>query len=690
MPRDLPVGNGRLLVTFDRRYVLRDVFYPHVGMEDHTGGEPCRFGVWVDGVFFWIDASEVKQSLSYRHETLVTDVRCELPGVGLTLECRDAVDFDRDVYFKAVDVVDTLGRERHVRLFQQFDPSLYGVAVGDTSYYDPRTRGLVFYKQRRYLLLSGMVRGGRSGLTSYAVGEKLVHGREGTWRDAEDGELSKNRVVQGSVDGVGMLELSVPADGRMTAYFWLCAGKTYAAVRELDELVQTRGPESFLQRTEDYWRLWANKEPEGFEELGEVVCHCYKQSLLVMRTQIDEGGAIIAATDSDIVRFGRDHYAYMWPRDGALVAEALDLSGYGEAARRFFGFCGEVISREGYLEHKYNPDGSVGSSWHPWSTQEGKLELPIQEDETGLVLHALWRHYERDRDIEFVRPLYRRLIRAGADFMTAFREPSTKLPAPSFDLWEERRGIHAWTVAATYAGLVAARNFAAAFGQRDNAQRYEAAAEEIKRAALEHLYDRERGRFVRTVEVFPDGTVVRDPTLDASLAGVFLFGLLPADDPRVVGTMKAIEQRLWVNTAIGGLARYEGDRYHQQSTDLASVPGNPWFICTLWLADWYIARAKSDADLARPLALVEWCASRALPSGVMSEQLHPYTGDPLSVSPLTWSHAQYVATMHRLMHRRRELRQALVERIRATGELAAARTPGASANAAARERSPRS
>ena len=45
MPRDIPVGNGRLLVTFDHQYQIRDIFFPHVGQENHAGSGPCRFGV---------------------------------------------------------------------------------------------------------------------------------------------------------------------------------------------------------------------------------------------------------------------------------------------------------------------------------------------------------------------------------------------------------------------------------------------------------------------------------------------------------------------------------------------------------------------------------------------------------------------------------------------------------------------
>ena len=42
MPRDIPVGNGRLLVNFDDRYQIRDVYFPRVGQENHGGAGPCR------------------------------------------------------------------------------------------------------------------------------------------------------------------------------------------------------------------------------------------------------------------------------------------------------------------------------------------------------------------------------------------------------------------------------------------------------------------------------------------------------------------------------------------------------------------------------------------------------------------------------------------------------------------------
>jgi len=671
LPRDLPLGNGDFLVTFDARYQLRDIYYPHVGQENHTVGAPCRFGVWVDGKFSWVGDDAWECHIEYEHETLVGDTTLHNATLGLRLRCRDAVDFDRNIYFKEVTVEDEFGREREIRAFQHFDAHLFGNEVGDSAFYDPRSQSIVHYKGRRAFLLSGTAGGHSFGLTSFAIGQKDAPGKEGTWRDAEDGVLSRNPVAQGSIDSVGMLTFRVPANGSSTVVFWIAAGESYDEVRELDKLVRERGPASFLARTKDYWRLWANKDESIADHLPTEIARLYKRSTLIIRTQVDNRGAIIAGNDSDVLRFNRDTYSYLWPRDGALVADALDLAGYGEVTRRFFFLCGDLMTREGYLLHKYNPDGSLGSSWHAWSTPEGRLELPIQEDETGLPIWALWQHYERDRDIEFIRPLYRKLVRTGADFMATFREVHSKLPAPSFDLWEERRGIHAFTTAAVWAGLTAARNFAVAFGQHELAKRYAVAAQEIREAALTHLWDEDRGRFVRTVAVLPDGMIVKDATIDISLAGIFLFGMLPAADPRVVATMKAIEQRLTVRTPVGGIARYENDYYFQISQDVASVPGNPWFISTLWLAEWYIATAATLEDLERPLALLRWCASKALPSGVLAEQVHPYTGEPLSVSPLTWSHAAFVSAVQHYARASARIKGRAHERAVRSGEVIA-------------------
>jgi GH15 family glucan-1,4-alpha-glucosidase len=382
---------------------------------------------------------------------------------------------------------------------------------------------------------------------------------------------------------------------------------------------------------------------------------------------LDVGGAVIAATDSDIVSFARDTYSYCWPRDGALVARALDAAGYEAPPRLFFEFCADRVGEHGgYLLHKYTAEGTLGSSWHPWidsspqdAVPDGQpnedavpivnpaagyaVQLPIQEDETALVVWALWKHFERWRNVEDVRGLYGRLVKKAARFLVGYRDPKTGLPGPSYDLWEERRGISTFTCGAVVGGLEAASAFARAFGESAIAAEYATAAQEIRRAMEAHLFRPELGRFARRVNVRRSGEIVVDNTLDSSLAGAFAFGAFPADDPRVVATMRAVETGLACKTDVGGVARYVDDRYFQATTDLQRVPGNPWLICSLWLAEHRIATARTRADLRPALDILAWVESKKLTSGLLPEQLHPFSGEPLSVAPLAWSHAAFVA-----------------------------------------------
>ena len=73
MPRKICVGNGNLLINFDDNLNIRDLYYPYIGMENHVSGHYCRFGVWIDGAFSWIDDSWEKR-LGYKKESLVTQV----------------------------------------------------------------------------------------------------------------------------------------------------------------------------------------------------------------------------------------------------------------------------------------------------------------------------------------------------------------------------------------------------------------------------------------------------------------------------------------------------------------------------------------------------------------------------------------------------------------------------------------
>jgi GH15 family glucan-1,4-alpha-glucosidase len=228
------------------------------------------------------------------------------------------------------------------------------------------------------------------------------------------------------------------------------------------------------------------------------------------------------------------------------------------------------------------------------------------------------------------------------------------LPLPSWDIWEERRGVLTFTSAAVWAGLDAAARFANAFGDTGLALRFGRGADEIRDAILQHLWDAELGRFLRMI-VLPEGgsrEIVKDAGVDASFFGLHFLRFLPPDDPRLISTLDSVVHELAVDAPQGGLARYRGDGYYAQSQDWERVPGNPWFISQCWYARWRIARAESPEELEKALHTLDWVAQRSTSAGLMPEQIHPVTGEPLAVTPLIWSHASFVSAVHDYLDRR--------------------------------------
>jgi glucoamylase len=648
MPRDITLGNGNVLIAFDKNYILREFYYPHVGAESHTPDAHFKFGVWVDGEFSWLDESW-QISMKYLKDTLISDVEIYNPDLQMKISFNDLVDFHQDIFLRKVRVQNLADHSREIRLFFCHDFNISGNNIGDTAMYKPENKTLVHYKGSRYFLINTFM-DDMYGITHFATGNSGHSKYEGTWKDAEDGKLSNHPISQGAVDSVCGKYITLAAASEKQFYYWICVSKCWDGVKKLNEVLEKRKPESIFTRTRDYWKIWVNKRELNHELLSDRIYDLYKRSLLVLRTQIDNGGAIIAATDSDIMQFNRDTYSYMWPRDGALVANTMDISGYPMLTANFYNFCRKIIEKNGYFLHKYTPTGDVGSSWHPWVTNSSD-RLPIQEDETALITWALWHHFDLYRDIEFIKPLYRPLIKRTADFMVNYRDSNLKLPLPSYDLWEERLGIHIFTVSTVYGGLQAAANFTDAFGEVELSQKYRKAAEEIKDAVKKYFYLSDKKYFTRMVNRDGD-TLKPDGVLDASVFAVFEFGMFDVHDAMVKNTMECVEKELWSDTNSGGVLRYKNDYYHNIGE---GSPGNPWIITTLWLAYYYIAIAQTPEELQKAEYFITWASDHALESGVLAEQVHPVTNKPLSVSPLTWSHATFATAVQKLIDKKIKL-----------------------------------
>ena len=112
MPRDLPLGNGNLLVAFDSNYQIRDLYWPHVGQENHANGHPFRMGVSVSGVFRWLSDVDWQRELI---EDRVTGLLVPNGNVGKLADGAAELLGSRDL-------ARSLGRALRARALALFDP----------------------------------------------------------------------------------------------------------------------------------------------------------------------------------------------------------------------------------------------------------------------------------------------------------------------------------------------------------------------------------------------------------------------------------------------------------------------------------------------------------------------------------------------------------------------------------------
>lgn len=639
MGRPVMLGNGSLTVGLNEQGLVHDFYYPYVGLDNLTTARSVhhKIGIWVDGAFSWVDDGSWQIDVSFEPDSLVSEISMTSEKLEVRITAKDFVDYDWDVFCRQL-VVENMKDEqkRQVRLFmhQVFQISRAGRA--DTALFEPNGNYILDYKGRCSLLIYGQTQAG-GVFNNYAVGNYGIEGKEGTFRDAEDGQLSGSAVEHGGVDSVIQFDAELAGQEKKTFDYWIVVSDSQFSCEEIHDNLQHEGLSVRMDKTRAYWQKWLATGAEKLATIHEDYREITQRSLLLIKAHTDKRGGVIASCDSSIYNYGRDYYSYVWPRDGAYALWPLIRLGYYEEAKKFFEFCQDIMTPGGYLMHKYQPDRAIGSTWHPL-LHKGRKELAIQEDETAIVIFMLgeFLHYAKDED--FVRSMYDSLVRPAADFMAEFTDADTNLPHASYDLWEEKFLTNTYTVATVYQSLVVAAELAEVFDATDDAVKWRQSADSMKEAA-KFFVDPVTSVLRKGFLLQPDGSLTFDSTLDiSSLYGAAMFDLFDSRSDQVMATMTAIEDVLLDKTPSGGCPRYAYDHYFETN---AEYLGNPWFVSTLWMAQLYIRKHRS-ADAKE---YIDWALAHAAPGGALSEQIHPENGQPLSVLPLVWSHAELVNTI---------------------------------------------
>jgi GH15 family glucan-1,4-alpha-glucosidase len=635
MGRPVVLSNGQLFVGLDEHGLVHDFYYPYVGLENLTNARSSqhKIGVWVDGNFKWVDDGTWESIVRFEDDALISDVSLHSDELAITIRSQDFIDSEFNSLIRHLTITNHADKERDVRLFmhQVFQISHAGRA--DTAIYVPDEPYILDYKGRYCLLISGKFSEGGGSFDQYAVGNYAIEGKEGTFIDAQDGELSGNAVEHGGVDSVIRFQKLIASQKSTSIDYWVVAGSSQKDIENVHITYNNGSIEDRMRHVRQKWQQWIFVNNIALPDFHKT---SIQHSLLIIKAHCDERGSVLASGDSSIFNYGRDYYCYCWPRDAAFALWPLIRLGHFEEAKQFFEFARDTVHQDGYLMHKYQPDRAIGSTWHPLVHGRRK-ELAIQEDETAGVLFMIGEYYESSEDKKFVENLFHSFIVPCANFMCKFIDSQTGLPHASYDLWEEKFLTSTYTVSMVIAGLETAAKLATVLDSPADAIHWKKTADDI-RDNLDQLYHPE-GYFVKGFLLLDNGEKQYDNTLDvSSLYGPYMFAGLQINDSRIASTAEQVARRLLNSSPAGGVIRYENDNYFLSKHQ---YKGNPWIISTLWLSQYWAATSK----LEQANELLNWVIQRELPSGVLSEQFDPDSGTPLSVTPLVWSHAELLNTL---------------------------------------------
>lgn len=639
MARPIVLSNGELHVGINKYGLVHDFYFPYVGLENHSSGQSTRHrvGVWINGTISWLDGPGWEFTFRYPHSALIGHTIAKNASMGVLIEFDDVVDSQISAFMRNMHVVNLHSEPREIRLFMH-QAFVIGDARSntDTAQYLPDSDAILHYRGRRTFIISGMTND--TPFDQHSIGLFGIEGHEGTYRDADDGELSQGNVEHGRVDSVLRFKLEIGANSSQRIHYWIAAGTSLREALYVHKQIREDGVLKRLHSTADWWRTWLQPALKVAERIPKDQRDLFIRSVMIIKSQIDKRGAVIASTDTTMLNYSRDAYAYCWPRDGAFVLWPLIRMGYEDEPYRYFEFCRRGMHPNGYLLHKYRADGALGSSWHPYVHEGGENAPPIQEDETALVLFVFAQYYQMHPSSRLLSDFYKSMVVPMADFLAGYIDETTGLPRPSYDLWEEVYLTTTYTTSVVYAALLAAADLADGAGDADNAVRWRSAADDISAAAHKYLYNSERGAFYKGL-IVRDGQIVYDETFDvSSVFGAFMFGLFPVSSEQLETAITTLHETFGFVPGTNGLPRYENDNYRRVSD---TAPGNWWCITTLWMAQYAIETGNTDE--AR--SLLKWVHDQAASSGILPEQINPMTGEFISVAPLTWSHSEYVATL---------------------------------------------
>lgn len=645
MARHGVLGNGNSLALFDEHGYMRDFYYPYAGLENHIVSAKHRIALSVNGRVYFLDTLNPK--LNQNANTLKFSIKASIEDISIKID--NVIYNEKDILLKRVSVKNLSKEKKHIRIFFNQEFKIKENKYRNTGYYYPPQNCVIHYRGNRVFVAS--LHSSFGGLDDYTIGLFDYEGKKGSYLNCFDNTLSKNSIEHGPVDSVIAKSFEIEPNTSKILYYTLVAETKIKNALKLQKFLEEKTPKHIYKSTVYYWKAWKNQNPIDFLNLPIKIKKLFYKSMFVIKTHCDKKtGGILASGDSEFYVEGKDNYAYVWARDAYFPAIAFDLIGFHNVPLKLFSFFEKVITKEGYINQKFEQNRSLGSSWHPYIDSNNAYKLPIQEDETAAVVNAVYNHFEKTRDVEFLESYYTKLVKNPSDFMCDYFIYSLSLPKPSYDIWEEKYIISTYTVCSVISALKKAATLSKKLGKKVEYEKYWGRAEEFKKGLIKNLYVPSINSFIKGVGLNEKSEITNyDVIADSSTTyALWYYGILDLDDEMLKNTIK-YHQKLLKDDIL--VARFEGDVYFSDS----DTKENPWIISTLWNLQLKIQQAKSKNDLLEISELLNRTVKLATQSGILPEQIDIKTKLPKSYEPLIWSHATFIETVYMYLKKYAEI-----------------------------------
>jgi GH15 family glucan-1,4-alpha-glucosidase len=460
------------------------------------------------------------------------------------------------------------------------------------------------------------------------------------WVRTVDGEIN-------FVSGPYALRLATPVavdgrDFRHTAEFEVAAGDRvpFVLTGSPSNLPWPDVPDPFaaLDRTTAFWRDWsAGCTYDG--DWSELVL----RSAITLKALTYEptGGIVAAPTTSLPEKIGGVRnwdYRYCWLRDATFTIYSLTSAGFDGEAIAFRDWLLRAVAGDpAHLQIMYGAAGERRLDEYEIDWLAGyENSAPVR------VGNAAHRQYQLDVYGEVLDALHQMRCLGVDEDPSAWAVQTAILEflesgwrEPDEGIWEVRGHRRDFVHSKVMAWVAFDRAVRAVenFGLEGSADRWRAARDEIRREVLDRGYDADRNTFTRSYG---------STALDASALMIPLVGFLPADDPRVAGTVDAIQRELVED---GFVLRYRSG----EAIDGLPAGEGVFLPCSFWLADALGMLGRTEE--AR--ALFERLAGLANDVGLLSEEYEPVAGRLLGNFPQAFTHVSLINAAANLSSRSR-------------------------------------